>query len=296
VRLERRFGNWFNGIVTYTYQNAKSTGSDPLANQERAVALVNQVTGVVGPPPQAILSTTLSRPYNLSGAVSITVPADWKRGTVYGAVLRDAGLYATFQYASGSAYTPCRDSEANASALSDNPIACAEFRGPANSARLPASKQFDLRVTKGFGLGRVALTAYFDARNLFNFTNIVRVFSATGTTVNPLERAARWATDSSLFAEEAQASGAYAEDGAIDLTFDGTAASGCAGWIRADGRPAAPNCVYFIRAEERFGDGDHRFTLSEQRRASETFYQFERGLQTFTDDPRRLRVGIEASF
>ena len=48
VRVDRRFGNWFNGTISYTYQNAKSTGSDPLANQERAVALVNAVAGVVG--------------------------------------------------------------------------------------------------------------------------------------------------------------------------------------------------------------------------------------------------------
>jgi hypothetical protein len=294
VRLDRRFGNWFNGTISYTYQNAKNTGSDPLSNQERAVAIVNSLAGVISPPPQAILPTALSRPHTLAGAFSLTVPVKWKPGSVLGAVLSDAGLYATFQYASGTAYTPCRDTEANSSVLSGE--GCAEFRGAANSARLPPSKQFDLRVTKGFGLGRMTVTAYLDARNLFNFKNLLQVFAATGTPVSPTEQARQWASDSSLFAEEASASDLYGRDGAIDLTFGGSVASGCGTWVGADMRPAAPNCVYLIRAEERYGDGDHVFTLTEQRAASDAFYNFRRGLQNFTDEPRRLRLGIEVSF
>ena len=145
---------------------------------------------------------------------------------------------------------------------------------------------------------KLAVTAYLDVRNLFNFTNVLRVFSATGTTVNPTEQQIRWASDSSLFAAEAQASKAYpyGGGGAIDLTFGGRVASGCAAWVRADRRPAAPNCVYLIRAEERFGNGDHIFTVAEQRRASDAFYAFDRGLQAFTGDPRRLRVGLEVNF
>ncbi len=294
VRLDRRFGNWFNGTVSYSYQNARSTGSDPLANQERAVALVNAVGGVIGPPPQAILPTALSRPHAVSGAASLTVPTGWS-GAIIGKVLGGTGLFATFQYATGTAYTPCRDTPGNAGALSDEG-GCSQFRGAANSARVSASKRFDLRVTRGFALGRVGLTAYVDARNLFNFTNVVRVFSATGTPVNPTEHAIHWTSDSSLFADEARASGAYRADGGIDLTFDGRVASGCGAWVKADLRPAVPNCVYLIRAEERFGDGDHVFSVSEQRRASDAFYRSERGLQTFTDDPRRLRVGVEVTF
>jgi hypothetical protein len=296
VRLDRRFGNLFNGTISYAYQNAKSTGSDPLANQERAVALVNAVGGVIGPPPQAILTTTLSRPHDLAGAVAFNFPADWKKGTLLGTVLREVGLYATFRYGSGTAYTPCRDTEGNAGALSDEPLGCAQFRGDPNSARVPPFKQFDLRVTKGFGLGRLAVTAYLDARNLFNFTNILRVFSATGTSVNPTEHELHWASDSSLFAAEALASKAYRGDGSIDLWFDGRLASACADWVTADLQAAAPNCVYLIRAEERYGDGDHVFTLIEQRRASDAFYAVERGLQNFTGDPRRLRLGVEVTF
>jgi Carboxypeptidase regulatory-like domain/TonB-dependent Receptor Plug Domain len=295
LRLDRRFGNYFNGTISYSYQDAKSTGSDPLANQERAVAIVNAIGGIIGPPPQAILPTTLSRPHDLAGTVAITFPPDWKRGTVLGGVLGNLGLYATFRYGSGTAYTPCRATVGNMGVLSDEG-GCPEFRGAANSARLPASKQFDLRVTKSFQLGRVGLTAYLDARNLFNFTNVLRVYSVTGSVVNHTEHAMHWTSDSALFASEAQASAAFRGDGAIDLGFAGAVASGCGVWVTADGRTAIPNCIYLIRAEERFGDGDHVFTVAEQRRASDAFYQVERGIQNFTQDPRRLRVGVELTF
>jgi hypothetical protein len=54
--------------------------------------------------------------------------------------------------------------------------------------------------------------------------------------------------------------------------------------------------VYLIRAEERYGDGDHVFTLAEQRRASDAFYAVDRGPHNFTGDPRRLRLGVEVTF
>jgi hypothetical protein len=168
--------------------------------------------------------------------------------------------------------------------------------GAPSSARLPASKQFDLRLTKGFGHGRLGVTAYLDARNLFNFTNVLQVFSTTGRTVNPADHQVHWAADSSSFAEDALASGVYGVDGAIDLRFAGLLASACGGWRTASLRPAAPDCVYLIRAEERYGDGDHVFTVAEQRRASDAFYAVERGSYNFTGDPRRLRLGIEVTF
>ena len=169
------------------------------------------------------------------------------------------------------------------------PPRCAEQR-PA-----PASKQFDLRVTKGFDVGRLRLTAYLDARNLLNMTNVLRVFSVNGTTANAADRQTQWAADSTSFAEDALASHAY-NDGDIDLRFRGQLASGCDAWTTAGGRAAAPDCLYLFRAEERFGDGDHVFTLAEQRRASDAFYTVDRGAHNFAGDPRRLRLGIEVTF
>ena len=181
---------------------------------------------------------------------------------------------------------------------------CNQGAARINSARLPAWRQLDLRLTKGFGVGRLGITAYLDARNLLNFVNTLRVFSETGTIVNSRDREDRWSTDSSDYAVQAKASDVYDDDGSLDLRFEGFDAAGCANWRNGAGEPAAPNCVYLIRAEERFGDGDHIFTLAEQRRASDALYAsvgrassfFARGRQNFTGDPRRLRLGVEVSF
>ena len=67
-------------------------------------------------------------------------------------------------------------------------------------------------------------------------------------------------------------------------------------WVTQDGEAAAPNCVYLVRAEERFGNGDGVFTLSEQRRASEALYYSGRSEANFAAAPRRLRLGLELNF
>jgi hypothetical protein len=124
----------------------------------------------------------------------------------------------------------------------------------------------------------------------------LQVFSVTRSTVNSADQRVQWSADSSSFAEDARASEVYGADGAIDLRFGGQIASGCNAWKTAGNRPAAPDCVYLIRAEERYGDGDHLFTVAEQRRASDALYTFDRGSYNFRGDPRRLRIGIEVTF
>jgi hypothetical protein len=293
VRLDRRFGNWFNGTLGYTYQDAKSTAVDPFSVQDRGVAAIKELGGIVGPPPQAIVATAVSRPHDLTAAVALTIPPHWQKGRVFGSVLGNLGFFITARYASGIPYTPCREIGQGGSCRRLSSI---------NSARLPATKQFDLRLTKAFDIGRLGITAYLDARNLFDFTNVLQVFSTTGTRVNEEDQKVRWSADSSSFAQDAvgtaSSSGyaAYMPDGSLDLRFDGQVASGCAIWKRASGRAAAPDCVYLIRAEERFGDGDHIFTLAEQRRASDAFYAVAQGPSNFTGNPRRLRLGLEVTF
>ncbi|MFL5513943.1 MAG: hypothetical protein ACJ8CN_16085, partial [Gemmatimonadales bacterium] len=303
IRLDRRIGNLFNGTVSYTFQDSKGTGSDPFTNQDAGVVALEQIGGAIVTSPQVILPTDFSRPHNLAAAVSVTFPDHWGGGSLPGAVLRNLGLFTTFRYASGTPYTSCSAAVGNEAVFSDAP-GCAQGAGRTNSARLPAWRQLDLRLTKGFAVGRLGMTAYLDARNLLNFVNTLRVFSETGTIVNSTDRQNRWSTDSSDYAIEAKASEVYGGDGSVDLRFGGIDAAGCAGWRNGAGKPAAPNCVYLIRAEERFGDGDHVFTLSEQLRASDALYAavgrassfFARGRHNFTGDPRRLRVGVEVSF
>jgi hypothetical protein len=295
IRLDQRVGDWFNGTLGYSYQSANSTGSDPFTNQFRGLAALLATAGGVGPPPQAILPTAFNRPHALTGAFSLAVPAGWRPGTTLGAIAGQVGLFATLRLTSGTPYTRCDPKAGNEGVISGDNF-CPAGGSSVHGARLPSVKQLDLRATKGFDLGPLQLTAYLDARNLFNFRNVLQVFAATGDMVSQLDNDRRWASDSALYAAEAAASGVRQDDGSMDLRFGGAVASGCAGWLTGGQLPAAPNCVYLIRAEERYGDGDHVFTQAEQRRASDANYAVDQGIHLFTNAPRRVRVGLELAF
>ena len=299
LRLDRRFGNLFNGTLAYTFQDAKNTGSDPETYIDFGSRVLNNLSGGNQPPPQAILPTDFSRPHTLAAAASLAFPRDWQEGTRrWRRFSEDVGVFATFRYASGTPYTRCNPGSTDQDVLSgDN---CdRDFPEGLNGSRLPAFRQLDLRLTKGFGLGGVDVTAYLDARNVLNFRNIIQVFTQTDDIVNDAEREAEFAGNFQDNLDEADRSGVpLGEDGTIDLTFGGLddPRTGCSSWVTQDGLPAAPNCVYMIRAEERWGNGDHLFTPEEQRVASDALYNTIRGTQNFTGEPRRMRVGFELNF
>jgi outer membrane receptor protein involved in Fe transport len=298
IRLDRRIGTWLNGFLGYTYQAATNTGSDPLSYLDRASQLLGSLTGVAISPPQAAITTRDSRPHNLTGALSLTVPPGWKAGSFAGAVLAEVGAFATFRFASGTAYTACPATVSNDGILSTaGGCAYNTSFGAINGARLPALKEFDLRLTKGFRMGPTNLTAYFEARNLFNFTNTTRVFASTGSTRSDGDRGRWWAADSLDWATNAAANGVLTPDGGMDLSFAGAGMAGCASWRNNAAAPAAPDCVYLTRAEQRWGDGDGIFELDEQRRSSTAYYDVSRGgAYLFSAAPRRLRLGLEIGF
>jgi carboxypeptidase family protein/TonB-dependent receptor-like protein len=295
VRIDRRFGNLFNGTVSYTYQAAKNTGSDPDTYLDFGSRVLNAISGGNQPPPQAILPTDFSRPHTLSGAFSLNFPGGWHQGSTIGSILQNFGVFTLFRYTSGNPYTPCDPTvQGDADVVSgDN---CDRFfPEPLNSARLPAFKQLDMRFTKGFGIGGLDITAYLDARNILNFRNIIQVFAAKGDITNSLESGPNWTADSLDLAGEAssQATSALNSDGSIALP---TAHEDCATWVTAQGNPAAPNCMQLIRAEERYGNGDGTFDLTEQKRASDALYNVVRGSYNFLGQPRRMRLGFEVNF
>jgi outer membrane receptor for ferrienterochelin and colicin len=296
LRLDRRFGNLFNGTLSYTFQEAKNTGSDPDTYLDFGSRVLNQVSGGNQPPPQAILPTDFNRPHNLAVAAALNFPNDWEEGSIVGSVLENVGVFATFRYTSGTPYTRCEEEGDDNVVSGDN---CENvFPEPLNSSRLPSFKNLDLRLTKGFALGGLDLTGYLEARNLLNFRNIIQVFTRTGDVNNAGELQKNFAADSADYANEADESGALLGDGSIDLTFGGAAdpRTGCSSWVNQAGTPAAPNCVALIRTEERYGNGDHIFDLAEQERASNALYYTVRGIHNFTSNPRRMRLGIEVNF
>jgi hypothetical protein len=298
VRLDRRFGNLFNGTLAYTFQDAKNTGSDPETYIDFGARVLNALSGGNQPPPQAILPTDFSRPHTLAAAASLSFPNDWNEGSAVGSILENVGLFATFRYASGTPYTRCNPGNTDQDVLSgDN---CdREFPEGLNGSRLPAFRVLNLKLTKGFAVGGVDLTAYLDARNVLNFRNIIQVFTQTDDIVNSAERENEFLSNQEDNLDEARRSGVpVTDDGDIDLSFGGLEdpRTACGSWVTQDGLPGAPNCIYMIRAEERWGDGDHLYTVAEQRRASDALYNTIRGTHNFTGEPRRMRLGVELNF
>jgi hypothetical protein len=298
VRIDRRFGTLFNGSLAYTFENAKNTGSDPFTYLDFGSRIVNQVSGGNQPPPQSILPTDNSRPHNLAGSFSLQFPDAWRNGTGL-SWLENVGAFATFRFASGTAFTRCPDESGNENVLSGQ-VCSRQFEGDPNGARLPMFKQFDLRLTKGFELSGVDVTAYLDVRNLFNFENITQVFAVTNDTRNAGQEEQVLQGNLDGFAREGTRNGAILPDGALDLTF-GT--GGCADWVDQAGTAAAPSCVYLIRAEQRYGNGDGVFSLKEQTAASQAAYAVNGlgvngggGLWNFTGAGRRMRLGFELNF
>jgi hypothetical protein len=276
LRLGGRLGHALSGWIGYSFQDVTTEGGVGLNGREER------------------FPTLSSRPHSVTGVVAVAVPADWKPGSLAGSILRNVGVYTTFRLASGTPYSSC-----SAVTGSDNstlsPNFCSLIRA-VNDSRLPTFKQLDLRLIKHFGPGG-RFAGYLDARNLLNFKNVLAVFAATGEPTNPAEVATNWSSDSADFSSEAEENGRYGLDGTIDLGLglpDPRLA--CATWTDQIGNPSAPNCVYLIRAEERFGNGDHLFNLAEQRRASEALYRAVRGVQEFTGPPRRIRLGLEVGF
>ena len=302
VRLDRRFGNYFSGTLAYTFQQARNTGDDPLTYISFGSRIVSAIGGGNLPPPQAILTTATNRPHTLAFAGSLSFPADWKQGTTLGSILGNFAVYATGRYTSGTAYSGCVNTPENSVLLAvDNatslPCSTGDFTSEINGLRLPAYKSLDMRFTKGFGLGRLGLTAYADVRNILNLTNIIRRYQGNSDIKNAVEFTADSAIAATGLAAEATANGILDDaTGDIDLTFNGEGASGCSGYTSAQGASATPSCVYLVRVEQRFGNGDGVYTADEQNRAFTAYYDSFRGRNFFTDRPRQVRLGLEVNF
>ncbi len=296
LRLNRRFGQLFNGTLGYSYTSAASTGSDPYTYLAFG-NVVNRVTGGTQPPPQAIAPTALSRPHNLVGSLALTFPDRWNAGTTIGAILQNFQVFAVFRFASGTAYTACASANGNQGVRSGDGCNQGRLQGGLNTVRLPMFKQFDLRFVKGVNLGRGQLSMYLDARNILNFTNVLTQYVVTRSITSQLEQQDQFSSDSSLYASEAAQNGVYLPDGSLNLTFGGAGRSGCSEWVNLGNMPSVPNCIYLLRAEQRWGNGDGIFTLAEQLRASSALYYTAGAAPTyFYGAGSQLRLGVEFTF
>jgi hypothetical protein len=302
VQVIYRAGNWFNGQAAYSFQSAKGTGSDPYS--QWYAAEFDQVTGEIKLPPQATLRTDDDRGHNIAGSLAFNWPDDFQRGTWYGAILRNGGMFLRFRFSSGLPYTKLHNIGSLAWTFGGTGGFDREraVDDEINGSSLPWQSVIDLRLTKGIRLGPADMTLYADFRNLFNVRNVIGVFAETGSTKNDLYRDKVVDQEISTLRNQAASSGGRVID--IDKggeTLDAIVLSHCAGselhglgaWT---GQGGQADCVLLQRTEARFGDGDQIYDENEQRVAFNTWYQLWAGEQWLLGDPRHIRLGIELAF
>lgn len=282
LKLDRRVGNYLNASVAYTFQVAKSTGSDPFSYLRTTARQISQVTQSRVPPPQAISPVDDNRTHNFVGSVALSLPNDWRQGTALGQVFRNLDAFVSFRVASGLPYTRLRNQGAGALAVRTGFGLVSTQIEPINSSTLPWIKNVDLRLNKGFDLRGRDLTIFADIRNVFGFKNVGNLWAETGDVVNPLHRENTLSPERENLRNEAEIFGILRSDGTIDVR-------GCA-------FPNPVNCVMLNRTEARFGDGNGLYTPAEQERALNAYYDAFNGPHQFYTDGRRVRLGLELNF
>jgi outer membrane receptor for ferrienterochelin and colicin len=293
VNLIRRIGDFFNGTLSYTFQVAKGTGSDPFSYIRTTSRQISAVTGERVDPPQAVLPTDDNRTHNFNGALSFSFPGDFAAGSWYGAVLRNGGAFLRFRFVSGLPYTRLKNDGNGQTVGGGNPLAfglSGQQIEPINSSTMPWIKELDLRLTKGLRLGGLELTGFADLRNLLNFRTITTIFAETGDVVNAEHRDRaiqpeidRLHNDAGQFLRSTEIGGVISNE--VRLPGD------CNDWSKGP-----VDCVLLKRAEARFGNGDGTYTEAEYRTAFNAQYDLFNGPWQFYDQPRHIRLGFEVRF
>jgi hypothetical protein len=299
VSLNRRFGQIFHGSLVYTYQSARGTGSDPFEYILGTSRQISSVTGDRNPPPQALLTTKDNRTHTIAGSMAFSFPHGWRSGTMAGTLMQDMGIFTTFRFASGLAYTRLANDGAGVTGPGNTFGLAGTALEQVNGSTMPWIKDVSLRVTRGFRMGGSRdVTVFADFRNLFNFTNLTRIFAETGDIANAKHRERQIAPVRQLLQTDA---------GALyynrDVTRDGVTQSlagvelNCSVYpYGSGGSGGVPDCLLLRQTEQRFGDGDGFFDSVEQERAFNAWYDLFNGKQTFRAPGFNVRVGFELNF
>src|SRR5690606_1872093 len=132
--------------------------------------------------------------------------------------------------------------------------------------------------------------AHPDDRNVLNLRNALQVFLETNDIVSAKERENRTLTHINAFRLDANANVLLDADNNIDPTCGGAGNAGCANYTTTGGASAVPSCIYLIRAEQRYGDGDGILPADEQETLATESYFSTRGVNNFLSDSRRMRL------
>ena len=299
VRLDRRFGSIFQGTLSYTYQTAKNTGSDPNQYLNTLARTNSAVTGARVPPPQAILTSSDNRTHTIAGNLAATFPAGWHSGTLLGTIFENGGIFATFRAASGLGYTLMENGglgargPGNGFGLSATPLE------PINSSTMPWIKNVDLRLTRGFRVAGKDVSVFAQFTNLFNFKNLTAIFAETGDVVNTLYQNNAILPQKSLLQSDAGAlwqTRTVTVNG-VTTTQTGVNLQDCSQYKYAsDGSRGTPDCLLLRQVEARYGNGDNFLDGNEISTAYNAGYNRAQGPYTFNGNGFNMRLGFEFNF
>jgi len=282
IRMDKAFGNMFQTNLSYSFIDARGTGSDPYSYTSlilRATTNLSALTGVPSAPPEALLLLDQSRKHNISWATSTMLPRDWQDGTFIGAVMQDVGFFTVLTLRSGLPYTKL----INFGNGQTGPPSLAGLEGipesSINGNSTPWNWTFDFRLTKGFQLGRsLNLQAFLDWRNPLNLTSQTTLFLETAAALNEQHYDTQLGTalrDSRLDGDN------------IIRDFD----------IVAESPETEFNKFMLLRAEERFGNGDGIYSVEEQERAFGQRYEDIWGENVrFRRSDQSFRLGLRLAF
>ncbi len=281
LKLDKRFGQTSIVSLSYSYVDAKGTGSDPLtyidliSRGSTNVSLLNN--GLVDPP-EIMLPLDQSRRHNFASTAAITFPSDVSSG-IGNALFGDFGIFATARVASGLPYTRL----VNQGAGNSGPPSAAGLTGnpaePINASQLPWQMLFDLKLQKGLTVAGKRVRAFADLRNPLNIANTGRVFVETGSIRNE-------------FDFENFAAGFLG-----DSQLDGDNLPGDVDIAKSPDNPL--NKYALFKAEERFGNGDGIYTLAEQMNMIRQYYIQTSGnplVRSFRSSGQAMRLGFEITF
>ncbi len=299
IKLDRRFGQLFQGTLSYTYETAKSTGSDPREYINTYSRTLSQVTGDRTPPPQALIAKRDARTHTIAGNLALNFPHGWQSGTLLGSILQDAGAFATFRFASGLPYTLMLNVGNGDIGPGNNFGLSGINREPLNTSFMPWIKNVDLRLTKGFRVGGRDLSVFADFRNLFNWENLGRIFAETGDVTNSTYKQNELSPILIQMQNDAGTLWGSREvtSNGVTTTQTGINLSDCSLYQYGPGGVrGAPDCIMLQRAEARWGNGDKFFDTNEINNSLSNYYNTYAGPATFNGVGFNMRLGFEFNF
>ncbi len=157
--LKKRMSAGLSGSLTYSFLDAKGSGSEA---RDFYYLFLNTDSEL----PRKEYPLDFDITHDIKGKMNYYIPRN-QGPEVFGMnLLSDMNINMFLTWSTGAAYTPT------------------DFRGnplERGSARLPYQNRIDLRIDRYFHpMEGLEVDLFLDVRNLFDFTNIVQVYSLTG--------------------------------------------------------------------------------------------------------------------